>query len=69
MNFVELEKCNFPLLAKHYVETYNVLPWNDQWTEALTAEKLDEMMVCRGAFGLVCYDDNGDFAGVILGNP
>ena len=69
MKFVELELSQYPLLAKHYVETYNAPPWNDQWTEALALEKLTEMMDCRGVFGLVCYDDNDHFAGVILGNP
>lgn len=69
MKFVELEKSQYPVLAKYYVETYNAPPWNDQWTENLAFEKLSEMMDCRGAYGLVCYDDNDDFAGVILGNP
>lgn len=69
MKFVALEQSQYPLLAKHYVETYNAPPWNDQWTEALAFEKLSELMDCRGAFGLVCYDDNNDFAGAILGNP
>lgn len=69
MKFVELEKSQYSLLAKHYAETYNAPPWNDQWTEALAFEKLSEMMDCQGSFGLVCYDDNNDFAGVILGNP
>lgn len=69
MKFAELEKSLYPLLAKHYVETYNAPPWNDQWTETLAFEKFVEMMDCRGAFGLVCYDDNDNFSGVILGNP
>ena len=69
MRFVELEKSQYPLLAKHYVETYNAAPWNDRWTEELALEKFDEMMSSRGAFGLVCYDDDDNFAGVILGNP
>ena len=63
-----MEESHYPLLAKHYVETYNAPPWNDQWTETLAFEKLSEMMNCHGAFGLVCYADSGDFAGVILGN-
>lgn len=69
MKFVELEESLYPLLAKHYVETYNAPPWNDQWTEALALEKFGEMMDCRGVFGLVCYDDDDNFSGVILGNP
>jgi aminoglycoside 6'-N-acetyltransferase I len=69
MKFVELDKSLYPLLAKHYVETYNAPPWNDQWTEKLALEKFDEMMDCRGSFGLVCYDDDDKFSGVILGNP
>ncbi len=69
MKFVEIEKNHYPLLAKHYVEIYNAPPWNDQWTETLAIEKLDEMMDCRGAFGLICFDDNDRFAGAILGNP
>lgn len=69
MKFAGLEKSLYPLLAKHYVETYNAPPWNDQWTETLAFEKFVEMMDCRGAFGLVCYDDNDNFSGVILGNP
>jgi aminoglycoside 6'-N-acetyltransferase I len=69
MKFVELEKSLYPLLAKHYVETYNAPPWNDQWTVELALEKFDEMMDCRGSFGLVCYDDDDNFSGVILGNP
>jgi GNAT superfamily N-acetyltransferase len=68
MIFSELEKSHYDLLAMHYVATYNAPPWNDQWTEALALEKLNEMMDCRGAFGLVCHDENGDFAGAILGN-
>lgn len=50
------------------MEAYNAPPWNDQWTEALALERLGEMMDCRGAFGLVCYDDDDNFSGVILGN-
>ena len=69
MKFLELESSQYPLLAKHYVETYNAPPWNDQWTESLAFEKLSEMMDCRGALGLVCYDDSDNFAGAILGNP
>jgi GNAT superfamily N-acetyltransferase len=69
MKFVELESSQYPLLAKHYVETYNAPPWNDRWTEELALEKISEMMDRRGAFGLVCYDDNDNFAGTILGNP
>ncbi len=69
MKFVALEKSLYPLLAKHYVETYNAPPWLDQWTEPLALEKFAEMMDCRGAFGLVCYDDDDHFSGVILGNP
>lgn len=68
MKFVKLEKSLYPFLAKHYVETYNAPPWNDQWTETLALEKFDEMMDCRGSFGLVCYDDGDNFSGVILGN-
>jgi len=68
MRFVELEKSHYPMLAAHYVETYNAPPWNDRWTEALALEKLAEMMDCRGAFGLICYGDDGSFAGAILGN-
>ena len=64
-----MEKSQYPLLAKHYVEAYNAPPWNDQWTQTLALEKICEMMDCPGAFGLVCYDDNENFAGVILGNP
>ena len=69
MKFLELESSQYPLLAKHYVETYNAPPWNDQWTESLAFEKLSEMMDCRGALGLVCYNDSDNFAGAILGNP
>ena len=69
MIFVELAKSHYPLIAKHYVETYNAPPWDDQWTEALAFGKLSEMMDCPGAFGLVCYEDDDTFAGVILGNP
>ena len=68
MTFAELEKSEYSLLARHYVETYNAPPWNDQWTENLAFERISEMMDCRGAFGLVCYDDNENFAGAILGN-
>ena len=68
MKFVELEPSVYPLLAKHYVETYNAPPWNDRWIEALALEKFAEMMDGRGAFGLVCYDDANNFSGVILGN-
>lgn len=50
------------------METYNAPPWNDQWTEALAFERICEMMDCRGAYGLVCYDDDNNFADVILGN-
>ena len=69
MKFVKLESSQYPLLAKKYVETYNAPPWNDRWTETLALEKISEMMDSRGAFGLVCYDDNDNFAGAILGNP
>ena len=69
MKFVALEQSQYPMVAKHYVETYNAPPWNDQWTEALALEKLDEMMSGRGAFGLTCYDDDNNFSGVILGAP
>ena len=69
MNFIELAKSQYQLLAEYYVDTYNAPPWNDKWTEALALERIEEMMDCRGAFGLVCYDDDGSFAGAILGNP
>jgi len=69
IRFVELGKCHFPLLAGHYVETYNAPPWNDAWTEELAAEKLDLLMDRRGAFGLVCYEDGGSFADAVLGHP
>jgi len=68
MNYVELTEQHYPVIAKHYVETYNAPPWNDRWTEELAEEKLREMMDCSGAFGLICYDDSGSFSGVILGN-
>ena len=69
MKFIELEPYLYPLLAKHYVETYNAPPWNDRWTEELALAKFVEMMSCAGAFGLVCLNDDDSFAGVILGNP
>jgi GNAT superfamily N-acetyltransferase len=68
MEFAELNEALCPLLAKHYVETYNAPPWNDRWTEALALERLGEMMDCRGAFGLVGYDDRGQFAGAVVGS-
>ena len=68
MKFVELEKSQYPMLSKHYAEVYNAPPWNDQWTQVLALEKLSEMMDCCGAFGLVCYDEDDAFSGVILGS-
>ena len=68
MTFVELQEHHLPMIAKHYVETYNAPPWEDRWTEALALEKLEEMTDCSGAFGLVCQEDDGSFAGMILGN-
>ena len=68
MKFIELEKSQYPILSKHYAETYNSPPWNDKWTRESALEKLDEMMDCRGAFGLVCYDEDDNFSGVILGS-
>ena len=68
MTFVALREHHLPMLAKHYVETYNAPPWKDEWTEALALRKLREMMDCSGALGLVCQDDDGGFAGAILGN-
>ena len=68
MNFVDLQAHHCEMLAKHYVETYNAPPWNDEWTESLAAEKLKEIMGCCGSFGLVCHDAEGGFAGAILGH-
>jgi len=68
MTFVDLQEHHCPVLAKHYVETYNSPPWNDEWTEPLAAEKLKEIMDSSGSYGLVCYDDASNFAGAILGN-
>ncbi|HML47599.1 MAG TPA: GNAT family N-acetyltransferase [Clostridia bacterium] len=68
MTFVELQEHHLPMIARHYVETYNAPPWEDAWTEELALQKLEEMMDCSGAFGLVGQYDSGLFAGVILGN-
>ena len=62
MRFEELEKRHYPLLARHYAEAYNAPPWNDEWTVERAAEKIDLLMDSRGAFGLVCYADDGNDA-------
>ena len=68
MTFAELRGHHLPMVAKYYVETYNAPPWEDAWTEELALRKLEEMMEGGGAFGLLCQNEHGAFAGAILGN-
>ena len=55
-------------LAALYMNTYNTEPWNDEWTLELAATKLDEIINCRGSYGLACFDENDHIIGMIVGN-
>jgi len=64
----EINEMYIEELAKKYIETFNSPPWNDKWTLSLAAKKLDEMINCRGSFGLVCFDNENNMLGMIIGN-
>ncbi len=54
-------------LALLYIKTYNAPPWNDKWTVEIASLRLDEMINCRDAYGLVCVDEDNNIIGAILG--
>ncbi len=67
MQYEEIGQIHIPCLAPLYVETYNAPPWNDGWTVPLAAQKLEELILCPGSYGLVALDDRGAFVGAIVG--
>ncbi len=67
MTFETINDTHISKLAELYVETYNAPPWNDAWTLSAAAQKLDEMINCRDAYGLVCCDEEGKSIGAIVG--
>lgn len=54
-------------VSKLYVKSFNAPPWNDKWTEDTAKKRLQQMLNCEGAYGLVCYLDN-EIVAMILGN-
>ncbi len=68
MVYVTLEKKHLPKLAKIYVDAFNSAPWNDEWTEESASNRLSQMINCQGYYGLVCFDENDNICGMILGN-
>ncbi len=54
-------------VSKLYVKSFNSPPWNDKWTEETAKKRLNQMLNCEGAYGLVCYLEN-EIVAMILGN-
>lgn len=54
-------------LTKMYVDTFNVSPWNDEWTLETAAKRLHQMICCEGFYGLAAYR-NEVLCGMILGS-
>jgi len=67
MFYQEIADKHIPNLAELYIQTYNAPPWNDQWTIPLATQKLDEMINTSNSFGLVCYGDDNNILGMIVG--
>ena len=68
LNYEVLEDKHIPCLARCYMETYNISPWNDEWTLESAAKKLDEMINCRDSYGLACFDKDCNIIGMIVGS-
>jgi GNAT superfamily N-acetyltransferase len=68
MTYEVINDVYIPKLAEIYVKTYNAPPWNDEWTISTATKKLDEMINCRNSFGLVCFDDESNIIGIIIGS-
>lgn len=68
MIYRDLDETYIEKLAELYVDTYNAPPWNDKWTILLAAKRLDEMINCRDSYGLVCFDDESNMLGMIVGS-
>lgn len=66
LRFREMTREDLPALTALYVETFNVAPWKDEWTEETALLRLERMLGDGGAYGL-CAELNGVLCGGILG--
>jgi N-acetylglutamate synthase-like GNAT family acetyltransferase len=67
MTFEIMQPRHLPELAQLYVQTYNVPPWNDEWSEELVIQKLSQMIHCEGFYGIVSKDPQDAITGMIVG--
>ena len=66
LRFREMTRADLPALTALYVETFNVAPWKDEWTEETALLRLERMLGDGGAYGL-CAELDGVLCGGVLG--
>lgn len=66
MEFYEVTMKHLNEMAALYADAFNAPPWNDKWTVKTAKKRLHQMIHCKGAFGLVVYQ-NERLSGLIIG--
>lgn len=64
--YEEMEESHLDELARLYVETFNAVPWNDEWTFEMAQKRLHQLLHSEDSFGLCVYQ-NGQICGAVLG--
>lgn len=66
MKFEELEKKHVEEISKMYVKSFNMPPWNEEWTVETASKRILQIMSCDASYGLAVYEDS-QIVGMILG--
>ena len=64
--YEEMEESHLDELARLYVDTFNAVPWNDEWTFEMAQKRLHQLLHSEDSFGLCVYCD-GKICGAVLG--
>jgi predicted N-acetyltransferase YhbS len=67
MEYFDLTVEYIDKISELYVNAFNAPPWCDSWTTLTAAKRLNQMINCEGAYGLVCCE-NDKILGMILGS-
>lgn len=66
MEYRTIGSDNIEILAKIFTDSFNDIPWEDEWTNDIAKIRLGQMLDGRAAYGIAAYE-NGEPCGLAVG--
>ena len=65
MNFEYITEKNVAIAANIFMNSFNVEPWFEKWTEETGVKRLSQIMRGEGSLGVIAYENNEPMAMIV----